>query len=222
MILGVIKINNSLLLSTRSVLLNNPPSTGISPSTGTLLTVVISVCAYTPPITTVPPFSTSTWVLTLLVSMLGTPAYSVPTESLFTLISMMTLSSGVICGLTDKLKVAFLKATFVAPLLLACWYGTSVPVSIMASVLSAVTTRGLGLILPLLSVSSAVNSRDSILLSDWFSKSIENAPAVPADGRFTFGVFTLAVTPAKPSGLVAGGTFAPICPTFLPPEKESG
>ena len=52
--------------------------------------------------------------------MLGTPAYSWPTESLFTLISMMTLSSGVICGLTDKLKVAFLNATLVAPLLLAC------------------------------------------------------------------------------------------------------
>src|SRR3990172_3875452 len=97
MILGVIKINNSLLLSTRSVLLNNPPSTGISPSTGTLLTVVISVCAYTPPITTVPPFSTSTWVLTLLVSMVGILANTrSPIESLVTSTSIITLSSGVI------------------------------------------------------------------------------------------------------------------------------
>ena len=40
---------------------------------------------------------------------------------------MMTWPSGVICGLTRRLSVAFRNAMLVAPLEVACWYGSSVP-----------------------------------------------------------------------------------------------
>ena len=68
---------------------------------------------------------------------------------------MMTLPSGVICGLTRSESVALRNATLVAPLEVACWYGSSVPCSISASTWFAVTTRGLEMILPLPSLSSA-------------------------------------------------------------------
>ena len=61
---------------------------------------------------------------------------------------MITLSSGVIWGLTFRLSVALRNETLVAPLLVACWYGISVPCSISASMLSPVMTRGLEMILP--------------------------------------------------------------------------
>jgi hypothetical protein len=47
----------------------------------------------------------------------------------------------------------------VAPLEVACWYGISVPCSMVALTLSAVTTRGLDTILPRPSASSAETSR---------------------------------------------------------------
>ena len=71
----------------------------------------------------------------------------------------MMLSSGVICGFTLSDSVAFLNDTLVAPLEVACWYGISVPCSIVASTLSAVITRGLEMILPLPSACSAESSR---------------------------------------------------------------
>ena len=84
---------------------------------------------------------------------------TVPTLSLWMFRSMMTLSSGVICGLTLSDSVAFLNETLVAPLEVACWYGISVPCSIVASIWSAVMTRGLEMILPLPSACSAETSR---------------------------------------------------------------
>jgi hypothetical protein len=74
-----------------------------------------------PPITTVPPFSTSTCVLTCLVLMAGPAAVSEPRLSLLTSRSRMTLPSGVICGVTSRLRLAFLKDTEVAPLDVDCW-----------------------------------------------------------------------------------------------------
>ena len=47
----------------------------------------------------------------------------------------------------------------VAPLLVATWYGSSMPCSISAIALSAVITRGLEMILPVPSASSADSSR---------------------------------------------------------------
>src|SRR5574340_162259 len=146
--------------------------------------------------------------------MLGTPAYNVPTESLLTAMSMMILSSGVICGVTVRLSVALLKATFVAPLLEACWYGTSVPASIRAWVLSDVTTRGLEITLPLLSVSRADNSMDNSLLIDLLNNSMENAPAVPADGRLTLGRLMGMVVPASGPAVTVS---APMLPLILDP-----
>jgi hypothetical protein len=82
-----------------------------------------------------------------------------PFESLATSTSSTTLPSGVTCGVTSRRRLAFLKVTEVAPLLVACWYGSSTPCSITAATLSSVTTRGLEMILPLPSASSADSSR---------------------------------------------------------------
>ncbi|MNC86088.1 hypothetical protein D3C83_17210 [compost metagenome] len=78
-----------------------------------------------PPITTVPPFSTSTSVVICFVSMAGALALpkltTCPTLSLLIFSVMITLSSGVICGLTLSESVAFLNETDVAPLDVDCW-----------------------------------------------------------------------------------------------------
>ncbi len=50
----------------------------MSPRSGTLLMVVLSVCVKMPPMTTVPPFSTSTCVLTCLVLMAKPAAVARP------------------------------------------------------------------------------------------------------------------------------------------------
>src|SRR6266478_7713689 len=71
------------------------------------------------------------------------------------------LPSGVICGFTLSARLALRKDTEVAPEEVACWYGISVPCSISASTWSAVSTRGLAMILPLPSASSAESSRRS-------------------------------------------------------------
>ena len=71
----------------------------------------------------------------------------------------MTLPSGVICGFTLSARLALRNDTAVAPEEVACWYGISVPCSISASTWSAVSTRGLEMILPLPSASSAESSR---------------------------------------------------------------
>src|ERR1051326_3868674 len=72
---------------------------------------------------------------------------------------MITLPSGVICGFTLSARFALRKLTEVAPDEVACWYGISVPCSINASAWLAVSTRGLAMILPLPSDSSAEISR---------------------------------------------------------------
>ncbi|MNY02004.1 hypothetical protein D3C86_1345580 [compost metagenome] len=82
----------------------------------------------------------------------------IPTLSLFTSTSSSTLPSGVICGVTSSFRLALRNCTEVAPLDVADWYGSSVPCSISALMLLAVTTRGLEMILPLPSASSADSS----------------------------------------------------------------
>ena len=69
------------------------------------------------------------------------------------------MPSGVICGVTSRLRLAFLNDTDVAPLDVACWYGISSPCSMRALIWSAVITRGLETMLPLPSASSADSSR---------------------------------------------------------------
>ena len=73
-----------------------------------------------PPITTVPPFSTITCVFTCLVLIAKPAVVASPYESLVTSTSSTTLPSGVICGVTSSFRFAFLNATEVAPLLVAC------------------------------------------------------------------------------------------------------
>ena len=63
-----------------------------------------------------------------------------------------------------------------APLLVACWYGISVPCSIIASTLSAVMTRGLDMILPLPSACNAEISRLRNLVNAEFISIRENCP----------------------------------------------
>ena len=142
-----------------------------------------------PPITTVPPFSTSTSVTICLVSIEGPASVFWPTLSLWTFRFMITLSSGVTWGLTLSESVAFLNDTLVAPLEVACWYGISVPCSMVASTWSAVMTRGLEMILPLPSACSAVSSRFRNFVAASLNSTIENAPglapASPGTGRFT-------------------------------------
>src|ERR1700722_14745302 len=103
--------------------------------------------------------------------------------------SMMTLPSGVICGLTLSERFAFWNDVAVAPLLVADWYGICVPCSIIASVLSAVTTRGLEITLPLLSASSAESSRlrncVAMLLNNTSDRAPGLAPPIPTAGRLT-------------------------------------
>src|SRR5512134_1260662 len=142
-----------------------------------------------PPITTVPPFSTSTSVMICLVSIEGPASAFWPTLSLWTLRFMITLSSGVTWGLTFNESVAFLNETLVAPLEVACWYGISVPCSMVASTWSPVMTRGLEMILPLPSACSAVSSRLRNFDEPSRNSDSENAPgfapASPGTGRFT-------------------------------------
>src|SRR6266850_2945057 len=157
--LGVTKINSSRLSLRRRSWRNRMPMTGMSPSIGTLVLVLDSSCSKMPPMPTVPPLSTSTSVEICLVSIDGPALVLAPTLSLLTCNFMMMLSLGVICGFTFRLRVALRNDTLVAPLLVACWYGISVPCSIVASTLSAVMTRGLEMILPLPSACRAVISR---------------------------------------------------------------
>src|SRR3972149_5002526 len=119
---------------------------------------------------------------------------------------MMMLSSGVICGLTLSDRVAFLKDTLVAPLDVACWYGISVPCSIVASTWSAVITRGLEMILPLPSACNADTSRLRKRDNASLNKITENTPGtLPARqpaGRLTPGVWLkvgigVAICPVK-------------------------
>src|SRR3954453_2860049 len=102
---------------------------------------------------------------------------------------MITLSSGVTCGLTLRLKVALRKEMLVAPLLVACWYGISAPCSMIASTLSAVMTRGLEMILPLPSDCSAVISRFkkrvAAVLNKVSAKAPAALPAIAGAGRLT-------------------------------------
>ncbi|MNR24440.1 hypothetical protein D3C85_1415180 [compost metagenome] len=78
-----------------------------------------------------------------------------------TLTLMITLLSGVICGVTSSDSEASRNATEVAPLWLVSWYGTSVPLRILAVSLSAVTTLGCEMISPLPLFSMALSSRSS-------------------------------------------------------------
>ena len=93
----------------------------MSPSSGTLLTSLRSVCVKMPPITTVPPFSTSTWVFTCLVSIAKPATVERPTLSLLTSTSRITLPSGVICGVTFSVRLALRNWIAVAPLDVAAW-----------------------------------------------------------------------------------------------------
>ena len=73
------------------------------------------------PITTVPPFSTSTSVSTRLVSIAKPCGVEMPTLSLLICSVMITLPSGVICGLTSSFGLALRNWIEVAPLLLAMY-----------------------------------------------------------------------------------------------------
>src|SRR6266850_568442 len=130
-----------------------------------------------PPITTVPPFSTSTSVLTCLVLIATPPAVAAPGASLLTSSVMEMLPSGVICGFTLSARLALRNETAVAPEEVADWYGISVPCSISASTWSAVSTRGLEMILPLPSASSAEISTLRIRDSEALNSTKENCPA---------------------------------------------
>src|SRR5262245_42161169 len=102
---------------------------------------------------------------------------------------MMMLPSGVICGFTLSDRLALRNDIAVAPLDVACWYGSSVPCSMIASWLFAVMTRGLEMILPLPSASSAESSRVSAPVRRLVMSSARGpaAAALPtgAAGRFT-------------------------------------
>src|ERR1041385_9321045 len=117
-----------------------------------------------PPITAVSPLFTAIRVVTFLVSIEGywLPAMLIicPIESLWISTVMMIRLSGVICGVTSSESTAFLNCT-VGTVLLVPWmmYGMSVPCSICAFWLSAVTTLGLEMPLPSVSASSAESSR---------------------------------------------------------------
>ena len=97
--------------------------------------------------------------------------------------------------------VARRNATDVAPLAVACWYGNSVPCSISALVLSAVTIRGLETSRPLPSASSAESSRVRKRVADELKmdtpKVAAGLPLAPEDGRFTKGTLLVLRKPLE-------------------------
>ena len=119
-------------------------------------------------------------------------------------------SGWVICGFTLRERLALRKDTLVAPEEVACWYGISVPCSITASTWSAVSTRGLEMVLPLPSASSAEISR--------FRKRLDAAPKIdpawklPADYGYKYGRSPFAPSLARTS--VEGVENAPINPAI--------
>src|ERR1035438_5711058 len=107
-IFGVTKKINSVVVVVTEVLLNRLPTSGMLPSNGTCWIVKLLLFWTTPPNTTVPPSGTITVVVASWVSSAGVPLMrGIPGSIvlLVTSMSMKTLPSAVICGVTVKDKV---------------------------------------------------------------------------------------------------------------------
>src|SRR6185369_4449297 len=108
-------------------------------------------------------------------------------SSFLTTNSIFTDPSGVIWGVTSRLNFADLKVTVAGePRAAGVTYGTSVPSSILAFTLFAVITRGLEIIFPIPSDSSAASSRLRIRVIDELNNENASVPPVVCDiGRLT-------------------------------------
>src|SRR3972149_4923473 len=180
------KISSSLLLEELVFFWKRYPRIGILDSQGTAAWSSFRVTCRIPPITAVSPSRISTSVVAFFLLMAGCPvAPTSPWESFFASSFMMTLPSGVMWGVTLRLKVASTNWVFV-PEADTVEYGIWVPCSIRASLLSIVTTWGEDPTFPFPEASRADRERSRRRLSLRIPKVIPPPePSPTAAGRFT-------------------------------------
>ena len=155
---------DTFLLSER----NRAPITGMSPSSGTLSAVSVTVLSSSPPTTTVSPLPTSTALFTVRVlkvaprSLLVLEAESATLDTSCS-ISSSTASPSLICGFTFSLMPTVLRSTVLKMLSpeVVCEpvnTGTSWPTLKVACILSRVTMLGVARISFLVLLERAVSS----------------------------------------------------------------
>ncbi len=143
-----------------------------------------------PPITVVSPFFTRTFVVASFLFMLGLPAEvrKLPMEFLLAFMLIRTLPSGVICGVTVRLRFASMKEVAV-PEADEVSNGMDSPCSILASLLFIVIILGLDMVFTWPCCSPAEMRKSSIIgLAPVLPSMKPNAPSVPAvpvAGRLT-------------------------------------
>src|SRR3989304_5373483 len=180
------KISNSLLVDVFVYFLKKYPRTGILESQGTAAWLSFRVTWRMPPITAVSPSRTRTSVVAFFLLMAGCPvAPTSPWESFFASSFMMTLPSGVMWGVTLRLKVASTNWVFV-PEADTVAYGRWGPCSIRASLLSIRRALGEETTFPLPEDSRADRERSRRRLSRRIPKLIPlPEPSPTLAGRFT-------------------------------------
>src|SRR3990170_5542172 len=110
-IFGVMKIRSSVWESMTDLLLKNHPSTGMSFRKGMPFSWLFLSVMTIPPMTVVSPSLTRTSVMDSFLFMEGLPSLvvKVPIEFLDAFIFIITLPSGVMCGVTVRLRLASTK-----------------------------------------------------------------------------------------------------------------